>query len=126
MVIPLFILDVGISIYHHVCFRLYSIPLVQRSKYIRLDRGRLQYLPWYDKINCAYCGYGNGLLGYATEVAAQTERYWCGIKEMPGKGFVEPKHRKDFIPYGNKGAYEEYCKLEKKAAERRARKSSPS
>lgn len=33
-----------------------------------------------EKINCAYCSYGNGVLGYAREIGSRTEQYWCPIK----------------------------------------------
>ena len=103
------ILDITIEIYHQICFRLYQIPLVKRRNYIKIDRNRLRYLKWYDKINCAYCGYANGLLHYAGVIAGETEKYWCAIKHQKQKGFVEPAHHKDFLEYGDeKGFRKEY------------------
>ncbi len=106
MVIPLVILDIFAEIYHHVCFSLYGIPLIERSKYIKVDRHKLEYLGPIDKINCAYCGYANGLLHYLTEIAAATEKYWCGIKHKPSADFIPPKHHADFIEYGDRRAFE--------------------
>ena len=40
----------------------------------------LAYLDPIAKINCAYCGYANGLLHYFSAIAAQTENFWCSIK----------------------------------------------
>ena len=103
-IFPFIALDISIELYHQTCFRLYDIPLVNRSEYIRIDRYKLQYLNWQDKINCAYCGYCNGLLNYATEIAARTEKYWCGIRHQKYGNFQEPKHHKDFIDYGDEQA----------------------
>ena len=59
MAIPLIFFDANIEIYHNICFRLYRIPLVKRSKYIKIDRYKLKYLSFNDKLNCAYCDYTN-------------------------------------------------------------------
>jgi hypothetical protein len=40
------------------------------------DRTHLAYLNLVEKINCAYCSYGNGLAAYLREIAARTEQYW--------------------------------------------------
>jgi hypothetical protein len=112
MMFPLVLLDIMMEIYHRVCFMLYGIPYISRDKYILMDRQRLKYLPWYDKLNCAYCGYANGLLSYAVAIAGATEKYWCGIKHKPMKRFIEPAHQKDFMAYGDKKAFEKVCKLE--------------
>lgn len=101
MIIPLVFLDICLEIYHHVCFPLYGIPLVKRKNYIKIDRHRLAYLNMFDKLWCAYCGYANGLMHYATNIAGETEHYWCGIKHQPRKGFIEPAHHKNFAKYGD-------------------------
>ncbi len=80
MIIPLVLLDLSISIYQHICFRIYGIPRVKRSDYIVIDRHYLSYLNAIEKLNCVYCGYGNGLMSYAREITARTEQYWCPIK----------------------------------------------
>jgi hypothetical protein len=114
MILPLVILDVFMEIYHRICFPLYGIEYVKRSSYIRVDRQKLKYLKFHDKINCMYCGYANGVAQYASEIAARTEKYWCGIKHKPGGDYKEPLYQKKFIKYGDKKAYEKYCKLNKK------------
>lgn len=111
MIIPFVILDIFLFIFHNVAFRLYSLPFIERSKYVRIDRHRLNYLSWIDKLNCAYCGYVNGLLNYASAVSAETEKYWCAIKHNEDKNFIPPAHHKDFIKYGDEKAYN---KLNKK------------
>ncbi len=103
--IPLVILDLFIEIYHRICFPLCGIPLVKRSNYIRIDRYKLPYLNWFEKINCVYCGYANGLLHYTTVIAGETEKYWCGIMHDKYKNFVPPKHHKDFLKYGDEKSF---------------------
>lgn len=74
------LLDLSLSLYQVICFRLYNIPHVSRSDYIVIDRHRLAYLNIIEKINCVYCGYVGGLLSYAREITSRTEQYWCPIK----------------------------------------------
>jgi hypothetical protein len=78
--IPLGLLDLFLFLYQAVCFSAYRIPKVRRSEYVVLDRGDLPYLNAAEKLNCAYCGYANGLAAYFREIAARTEQYWCPIK----------------------------------------------
>jgi hypothetical protein len=79
-IVPLVLLDSFVTGYQAVCFPVYRIPKVRRSDYIVLDRGDLPYLNVIEKVNCAYCGYANGLAAYFREVSARTEQYWCPIK----------------------------------------------
>ena len=102
---PILLFDCFMELYHHVCFPLYGLKKIDRKKYITFDRAKLSYLAWWEKINCAYCRYVNGLCGYATEIAAQTEKYWCGIKHKKRVGFHEPKHHKNFLAYGDESGY---------------------
>jgi hypothetical protein len=80
MVIPLVILDLSITVFQHLCFRVYGIPRVCRGDYLVIDRHHLDYLNAIEKLNCVYCGYANGLMAYAREITARTEQYWCPIK----------------------------------------------
>jgi len=112
--IPIIILDICVEIYHHIAFRLYQIPLIKRSRYIRIDRHRLKYLSFKEKIYCAYCGYANGFINYAAKIAAETEEYFCGIKHEMLNDFIEPKHHDKFAAYNNQKEFEKkYCKLKK-------------
>ena len=88
--LPAFILlDILISLYQAVCFPVYGIKKVKRSTYILiLDRNKLQYLTFLQKIGCMYCGYANGLLVYLKEIAGLTEKYWCGIMHENKRGFI--------------------------------------
>jgi len=105
MILPLILLDIFVELYKHTCFRLYGIKLIKRKDYIRIDRHKLGYLNILEKINCAYCGYANGLLNYSTAIAAETEKYWCGIMHKKYNGFKEPKHHKNFLKYNDKKTF---------------------
>lgn len=115
VIIPLIITDLWIEIYHRICFPLCGIPYIKRRQYIQIvDRSKLQYLDWMEKIWCMYCGYGNGVIRYWSQIAAATEAYWCGIKHKPIKGFVEQDHQKNFAAYGDEKDFnDKYCKLKK-------------
>ena len=104
VLIPLLLLDLAISLYQQVCFRIYRIPLVRRSDYMIVDRHHLAYLNAIEKFNCIYCGYANGLLEYTREVAARTEQYWCPIKHA--RRSLDPHRLTDgFVDYGDVEAY---------------------
>ena len=80
MALPLFILDISVSCYQLGCFTAWGIARVKRSEYVVIDRHRLGYLNPVQKLNCVFCGYGNGVIAYAREITARTEQYWCPIK----------------------------------------------
>jgi hypothetical protein len=104
MAIPLVFLDLSFSAYQHICFRAYGIPRVRRRDYMVNDRHRLGYLNTIEKINCAYCGYGNGVIAYAREIISRTEQYWCPIRHarhVPGAHERYPR----FFDYGDAEAY---------------------
>lgn len=100
--IPMVLLDLWVEMYHRIAFWLYDIPYVQRSKYIKIfDRTKLHYLQGIDKLDCAYCGYANGLFAYVGEIAGRTEQYWCGIKHEPDQQYISLPHQQDFLPYAD-------------------------
>lgn len=80
LLIPIAMLDLFVCIYQWTCFPVYGIPAVMRGDYVVLDRHQLAYLNIIERSNCVYCGYANGVLAYAREVASLTEQYWCPIK----------------------------------------------
>ncbi len=99
MLLPLVLLDVSLFIFQQVCFRAYRIPRVRRGDYVVIDRHMLAYLNLFEKFNCIYCGYGNGVLSYAREISARTEQYWCPIKHA--RRVKTPHGRYDsFMAYG--------------------------
>jgi hypothetical protein len=101
MIVPLVLLDVCLELYHRLVFPILAIPRVRRSRYIRLDRQRLPYLPVILKVACAYCGYANGLLHYASRIAADTEAYFCPMKHQAATDFQAPPHHEGFLEYGD-------------------------
>ena len=104
MIFPLMLLDLTITLYQHVCFRIYKVPRVTRSDYIVIDRHQLPYLNTIQKLNCVYCGYGNGLLAYAREIIARTEQYWCPIKHARRARGLHDREQK-FFDYGDADAW---------------------
>lgn len=105
MVVPLVTRDLSITVYQHICFRIYGIPLVRRSNYLVIDRHHLDYLNAIEKLNCVYCGYGNGLIAYAREITARTEQFWCPIKHA--RRTLDVHHRAErFFDYGDVSAYQ--------------------
>ncbi len=104
MIVPLLILDLSISLYQHICFRIYGIPLVRRADYLVIDRQHLAYLNAIEKLNCVYCGYGNGLVEFIREVIARTEQYWCPIKHAQ-RTLDEHKRTQKFFDYGDAEAW---------------------
>lgn len=104
MIIPIAFIDITITCYQHIAFRLYSITRVKRSKYIVMDRNQLSYLNAIQKFNCLYCGYGNGVMSYAREVIARTEQYWCPIKHARKVVGTHRRYR-NFVAYGDAENY---------------------
>ncbi len=105
MIIPAVILDAFLFVYQNVALRFLKIPLVERRKYMIIDRHKLAYLNFIEKLNCAYCGYFNGLIAYAREVAARTEQYWCPIRHARRLRGAHSRYH-SFTPYGEGERYE--------------------
>ncbi len=104
MILPALIMDLGLWIYQAICYPIYRIPKVRRADHIVLDRHYLKYLNFFERLNCDYCSYFNGLASYAMEIAARTEQYWCPIKHASGKA---QRHSRAhlFVDYGDADAY---------------------
>ena len=80
LVVPMLVLDLALSLYQWICFPLFRIERVRRSDCWVYDRAHLAYLNALEKLNCAYCSYGNGLIAYIRAIVGRTEQYWCPIK----------------------------------------------
>jgi len=104
LIFPIMLVDFWVTLYQQVCFRAYGIPLVKRSTFLVLDRHHLAYLNVIEKINCLYCGYGNGVFAYAREVAARTEQFWCPIKHAIRLRDPHQRYLK-FLDYGDAQGY---------------------
>lgn len=108
--IALLILDFFVTFYQAVCFPIYGLEKVKRSDYILIrDRNKLAYLEPLEKIGCMYCGYANGFLLYAKEIAGRTEKYWCGImhESRPGFKTQDSQLQQDFAKFGDEAEYHE-------------------
>lgn len=112
MIIPIIFLDFFVTIYNWVAFPLYHIPMVKRQDFIVYDRQFLDYLNWFQKINCIYCTYVNGFFAYTVEVGARTERYWCPVKAAQKPKFHHGWYS-EFADYGNPEEWKEKFNDEK-------------
>ncbi len=101
---PALLMDCIVSLFQAVCFPIYKIPKVRRSRYIIIDRHALSYLNGIEKLNCAYCGYFNGLIAYIREIAGRTEQYWCPIKHARRTSGFHSRYSK-FLEYGDAEGY---------------------
>ncbi len=98
-IFPAIFMDIVVSVFQFICFRIYGIPRVIRSDYVVVDRHKLGYLNGVEKLNCVYCGYFNGLISYVQEIAARTEQYWCPIKHAQRVYTIHSRYYK-FLEYG--------------------------
>ena len=103
LIVPLVLLDVCVTLYQAICFPAYGLAKVRRADYLVFDRHHLPYLNALEKLNCAYCSYANGLVGYVGEIAARTEAYWCPIKHA--RRMVMTSRYADFADFGDGEAY---------------------
>ena len=106
LLLPMLLLDVSITVYQQICFRAYGIPRVKRGDYFVYDRAHLAYLNLIEKINCAYCSYGNGVMAYGREVVARTEQYWCPIKHARKIMAAHPNYT-GFVDFGDAQSYKD-------------------
>lgn len=104
VIFPLLLLDLSISLYQFICFPLYRIPYVKRRDHFVFDRAHLGYLNLLEKLNCAYCSYGNGLASYMREIIGRTEQYWCPIKHARRVLQAHPYYD-GFADYGDAEGY---------------------
>jgi hypothetical protein len=114
MVVPLALFDLCISFYQLVCFPIYGVARVKRGDYIIYDHQHLAYLNIIEKVDCLYCSYAVGLLGYAQEITARTEQYFCPIKHARKMLNAHARYER-FMDYGDAKNFHE--KLEEFRAE---------
>ncbi|MHB1082908.1 MAG: hypothetical protein ACYC67_26165 [Prosthecobacter sp.] len=123
-ILPIAILDLFMVVYQSICFPVYGIPKVKRGDYIRLDRRHLAYLNWAEKLNCEYCGYANGVLACATEIAARTEQYWCPIKHALRMKSMHSRYR-HFFEYGDAEHYRQQIETVRRSFEDIGKSEAP-
>jgi hypothetical protein len=103
-VVPIALADLVGTLYQAICFPIYGIPKVRRADYLAFDRHHLAYLNFFEKVNCEYCAYVNGILAYFTEIAARTEQHWCPIKHAGCAKCAHSRYKK-FLDYGDAEKY---------------------
>lgn len=122
LIVPFALVDLWVSIYQAICFRVYGIPQVKRGRYMVFDRAALAYLNAIEKLNCAYCSYVNGVIAYVREVGSRTEQYWCPIKHARRVLGAHPRYS-GFEDYGDGERYHE--RLARLRAELRTEAPAP-
>lgn len=110
MCVPMVFFDLCVTLYQLICFPVYRIARVKHADYMLFDHGQLQYLNVIEKVHCMYCTYAVGLLGYAQEITARTEQYFCPIKHAR-KVLGAHSRYKHFLEYGEADDF--HGKLEK-------------
>jgi len=124
LIVPIALLDLGVSIYQRVCFTAWGMARVRRADYVIVDRHRLAYLNGIEKLNCAYCGYANGVIAYARETASRTEQYWCPIKHALRLRTPHPRYR-SFVDYGDAEGFRVQLDALRKEVQKTAEDSKP-
>jgi len=102
--VPIALLDIGVTVFQYVCFAVWGLERVRRSDHVVLDRHRLAYLNGIEKLNCIYCGYANGVIAFANEVASRTEQFWCPIKHARRLRAPHRRYR-GFLDYGDAAGF---------------------
>ncbi|MDH3264398.1 MAG: hypothetical protein OEM24_10400, partial [Paracoccaceae bacterium] len=96
----------AVTLYQRLCLPVYGIPRVRCCAYVFLDRHQRGYPNRLQKLDCIYCGYANGVIAYAREVAARTEQYWCPIKHS--RALADPHDLyPDFLAFGDAAGFRE-------------------
>ncbi|GAA5079288.1 hypothetical protein N0B44_23110 [Roseibacterium beibuensis] len=114
LIIPFVLLDLFVTVYQAICFPVYGIPKVRRGDHIAIDRHHLAYLNGLQKLNCVYCGYCNGLIGYVREIAGRTEAYWCPIKHA--RRIADPHdHYPGFADFGDPVDFQAHVEAQRAA-----------
>ncbi len=106
MVFPALFLDVTLFVYTRTVASVFKLKFDKRSDYIVFDRQYLGYLNFFEKLNCVYCSYFNGLMFYSGSVARTTELYFCPIKHAKRVAYGED-HFEKYLPYGDAEHYHE-------------------
>lgn len=109
MVIPVVFFDIALFVYQQIVFRIFKFKFIKRSDYILFDHQYLGYLNFFEKVNCLYCSYVNGLMLYASAIAGRTELYFCPIKHAK-KVVREHSFYEKFLSYGDEKEYQKKLK----------------
>ena len=110
VLLPFVMLDAWVTAYQAICFRAWGIRRVRRRDYFAIDRHKLAYLNAIERINCLYCSYANGVIGYVREIAARTEQYWCPIRHSRRVRHAHGRYG-NFAAYGDSRQYRDRLPL---------------
>ena len=104
LIIPFVLLDLFVSLYQAICFPVYGIAKVRRRDHIVIDRHHLAYLNGIQKLNCVYCGYGNGV--FPTRAKSPGGPSNSGARSSTRAGLPVPHaHYPGFVDYGDAQAF---------------------
>lgn len=106
MILPLGFLDLAATLLQHVRFPVCGIPGVRRGAYVFVDRRQLGHL------NRVCCGYANGTVAHAREVAARTEQYWCPIEHSRAPAGPRDRHP-GFIAFGDAEGFRRHLEAQR-------------
>lgn len=109
MLVPVVLFDIILFVYQQTVFRIFKFKFIKRSDYILFDHHYLGYLNAFEKLNCLYCSYVNGLMLYASALAGRTEFYFCPIKHAKKVAYEHNLYEK-FFAYGDEENYQEKLK----------------
>ncbi|MCK9351428.1 MAG: hypothetical protein WCT49_02455 [Candidatus Paceibacterota bacterium] len=115
--VPIIMLfDAFITLYQHICFRVYRLPIVERGRYVSFKNCRLSGPNFIQAANYSLGTYCVGVISYACEIFSLTESFWCPIKHA--KNLLGYHDRYDvYAEFGNPDEFfQKYMKAHGKAS----------
>jgi hypothetical protein len=82
--VPMYISIPFFAVWHLFCLYIFSTLMLQpilglkklRFKdFVIIDRHKIAGLPWFDRFNCMYCGYANGLVSFYEARLSQVDEW---------------------------------------------------
>lgn len=71
----IFNLALAVVMYQWLFRPLLGLPRIRWADYVIIDRHRIEELTWFDKFNCMFCGYANGLCTMINQELDHTAAY---------------------------------------------------
>jgi hypothetical protein len=84
--VPMYVSIPFFALFHLFCLFIFTTLILQPllglrklqfKNYVIIDRHKITELPWFDRLNCMYCGYANGLATFFEARLSQIE-LWEG------------------------------------------------
>lgn len=85
MLVPLFILDLCLTIYHRIAFGICKMKRVNRKSHFKIDHMRVAQLGKLQRFFSIYIYYARGLMSYASKIITESESYWCQPRQVKGR-----------------------------------------